>query len=166
MRCFGFDSQKAYINRNLKRYGYEYYAARNCNGVLCVYRKHKRMAVAAEWDNFRLIDLIDSPEFVCALTDNWRTNGVPREWGADIVLSRLKDTDLRDDPHLIEKMDEANERVRQTRAKDFRNMTESCLLESKSALQKAFSGINTSTLSKREETKRKRDNRRLLHGNS
>jgi hypothetical protein len=160
-RFFGYDSYKNYISRAVKVYDHDYYAARNRNGILCVYRKNQRMIVAAEWDDFKLFQLIDSPEFVCALTDNWRTNGRPREWGAEYILKRLRETDLHHDPELVEKLDQANAKVDESKMKNFRNQTEDHLRENMSAIRKSFSDINTSTLSKKEINKVKRDKRRF-----
>lgn len=156
-KCFGFDSQKAYINRHLKSYDYELYAQRNRDDILCIYRRRKREIVAAEWDGFKLLDFIDSPEFVFALTDTWKTNGTPREWGADYVLSRLREMDFWSDPEMFSKMERENDKINEIKRKDFRNETEAALLDNKRALQKSFGDINTANMSMREKRKEKQD---------
>lgn len=161
MACFGYDTQKSYINRNLKRYGPDYYCERNKDGILCVFRKNKRAVLAAEWDGFTLYNLIDSPEFVFALTDNWKTTGKPREWGSEHVLLRLKETDWWANPNLLDEMDKQNAKIDEAKARDLRNQTESYLADNHSVFKKAFADINTANLSKREARKINKDKRRF-----
>lgn len=154
------------LNRTLKVYDRELYAKENRDGILCVLRKKKRFIHVGDFNGVALFDLVDSPDFVLALTDNWKTNGTPREWGALVVIERLRQTDVWHDPDLIDKIDRENAKIDEMRSKDRISNTEAFLLDNKRGLQKAWNDINTSSLSKKEDHKRKRDlNRRLKDGN-
>jgi hypothetical protein len=149
------DQFTKYLTRCLRGYDGDLIAHRNSSGVACVMRKLKKFRPVIVGEGFRFLNLADSWDFVFALTDNWTLNGVPRDWGAENVLSRLKALDIFNDPKLIEKMDEENAKVDKTKAKDHANMTEAFVLDNKRAFQKAFSDINTSTMSMRDKRKEK-----------
>lgn len=152
-----FDQRIARLNQRIKRYDNELYAKRSFNNIVCVYRRNYRYTKVYEEGTVRLYDLIQSPQFVFALTDNWKTNGVPRDWGSEVVLNRLKQMDFWSDEKMLDKMEQQNEKVREAKERDFKNQNESFLIEHKKQFQKAFSEINTSTLSKRETRKIKND---------
>lgn len=154
------------LNRSLKVYDRELYSKVNKDGILCVFRRKKRYVYVCDFNGAPLYDLVESPDFVFALTDNWKTTGIPREWGSQVVLERLRKMDAWADPDLIEKIDRENEKIDEIKRKDRISNTEAYLLDNKREIQKAWNDINTSTLSKREEHKRIREkNRRIKDGN-
>lgn len=144
------DSRTKYITKVVSRYDRELYAKRNRDGILCVFRKGKRAEELYRDDDMAILGYVDSPSFVLALTDNWKTSGKPRDWGALLVEKKLKDMDAWADPELLDKFDKQNEKVDEIRKKDFRNNTEAWVSDNKRMFQKAFSEINTANLSKRE----------------
>ena len=137
-----------YINRNIKRYDRELYCKLGSNGVMMIFRRNKRFVVTLKGHDFVLSNLIDSPELVFSLTDNWKANGKPIEWGYEKILERLKSIDIWDDPDFIEKMDRENEKIDEAKSRHFRNETEAALLDNKKAIQRGFSDVNTSLMSK------------------
>lgn len=155
-----FDQRLIRLNQRLKNYDSALYAKRNFGGMICVYRKNYRPYLAYEEGNTRLYDLMFSPHFVMALTDNWKTSGAPREWGSEVILNRLRLMDAWEDQRLLEKMDKENEKLRESKQRDFRNKTEDFLYDAHSRIKKSWSDINTATLSKDETRKRKLDKRK------
>lgn len=152
--------------RHLRRHDRDLYAARNKSGVICVYRKGWRYEPVLDSDELTLYASVFSPQYVLALTDTWKTNGAPCEWGVDRLLERVREIDLATNPDLLVRMEKENEKRDESKARDFRNETESMLYESRDAFKKAFNDINTSTLSKDDARRRRRDlGKEVKYGN-
>lgn len=146
------------ITRSLKRYDRELYCARNGNGVRCVYRKGKRYECVATFDDgAKLYSIVPSPEFIFALTDNWAPTGMPRAWGIDAILYRIKQIDSWDNERLFAEMDANNEKVDKSKERAFMNETEAFLSDYRRPLAKAFEDINTTSLDKSDKRKRLKD---------
>jgi hypothetical protein len=146
-------------NRHLKRYDRELYAKRDMDGIVSVYRRNKRF-VAYDLDGNDFQFLIDSPEFVVALTDNWTKTGHPVPWGPDLVLNRLGEIDSWAKKDLIEELDKQNEQVEKSRARGFRNEAEAFWSDNRKAFAKATDDILTHSLDKSDKKRRIRDGNR------
>ena len=70
-----FDQRAKRLTHRLKMYDNDLYAQRSFNGVLSVYRNAYRYVKVVDEDNVKLYDLKHSPQFIFALTDNWKTTG-------------------------------------------------------------------------------------------
>lgn len=139
------------ITRAIKRHDRELYCEKNREGKLCVYRKGSRVE---PYDvNGHLINFVrPAPYFVFALTENWKTNGVPVEWGIVPILERLKAIDLwnRD---LAEECIRSTEKTTQAIERDRKNSTESFLKEFRTQFARATNGVNTANLDKIDRRK-------------
>ena len=140
------------------------YCGRNKLGVPCLFRKGKKFELVFSDDDMTLFNLVENQEYIFALTHNFKTNGIPVEWGFDRIRSRVREIDAWENEKLFEEMDKKNEAVEQSRARDRMNQTEAYLADNHRLFQRAFNDINTSSLSKSDETRRKRD-RSLKYGN-
>lgn len=152
-----FDQRLVRLNHRIKSYDSALYAKRAFRDIICVYRKSYRSYLAYHDEDFKLYDLMLSPQFVFALTDNWKTSGAPRDWGSEVILNRLRLMDAWEDQKILEKMDKENEKLQESRKRDFRNKTEDFLYEKHSQIKKSWNEVNTSTLGKDDPRKRKRD---------
>lgn len=87
--------------------------------------------------------------YVFSLTDNWRKDGKPVEWGLLPILNRLKAIDLwnRD---LAGEVISQTEKYNETFERDKRNSIESFFYEFRSQFKKVFSDTNVSNLEKRD----------------
>jgi hypothetical protein len=158
---------EASYTRALKRYDRDLFCSRNKDGILCVFRKHKRFEPVCVADNFKILNLIVDKQFVCSLTANWTLRTEPRMWGIDHVLSKIREMDLQANEALLEKLDEQNEKVDQAEQRKFRNETEAFLADNRRQFAKAFDeslGLMHS-VSKDEPRKRLKD-RSIKNGNS
>lgn len=149
--------------KHLKRYDRDLYAGRTKDGALCVFRKHKSYELVCD-EPFKLYNLVEKPQFVLALTDTWTLRGVPRQWGIDHVLNKIRQMDLQANERLIEEMDAHNERVDESERRKFRNEAEAFLIDNRREFAKAFDGVLTHSLSK-DEPKRRLKDRSIKNGN-
>jgi len=145
--------------RALKRYDKDLFCVRNIDGVMCVFRKHKRFEPVCVDDNFRILNLITDKQYVCALTENWTLSTKPRQWGIDHVLTKIRQMDLQINENLLDDLDAKNEKVDESERRSFRNETEAFLADNRRQFAKAFDedfGLIHS-LSKDEPRKRLKD---------
>lgn len=75
-------------NQLVKRYDRDLYAQRNAMGKLIVMRKNLNPGASDFWEDDKTPD-----QFILALTDNWRINGTPTEWGYEQVRLKLAEMD-------------------------------------------------------------------------
>lgn len=137
------------ITRAIKLHDRELFCERSEEGKLCVYRKSSRVETYRLDDESVLHVVRPTPYFVFALTDNWRLAGEPKDWGIEPIMARLKALDLwnRDVAgDIIEQ--ELKERASLERERQ--NTIESFLLDYRRQFAKAFDGVNTSTLAKKD----------------
>ncbi len=148
----------------LRSYDRDLFAGRTKDGVPCVFRKAKRFEPVWVTDDFKLLNLIESKQFVFAITDNWMATGTPRDWGIDDVLDKVKKSDALANQALFDEMDAHNEKVDQIKKKDTRNDIESFWIDERKRFAKATDDILTHSLSK-DEPKRRLKDRSIKNGN-
>ncbi len=148
----------------LKSYDRDLYAARNNDGVTCVFRKIKRYIPICVDLDFRLMNLIEDKQYVCAVTDTWSLSGRSIDWGIDDVVGRVQKLDVLANKDLLEKMDAENEHLDKIKRKDLRNEMEAFWSHERRRFAKATDGILTHSLSKDEPRKRRKD-RSIKNGN-
>lgn len=150
----------------LKSYDRELFAARTKDGVLCVFRKSKRYEPVVVSDSFKILNLKEDKVLIFALTDTWTMGGVPRMWGVDSVLNRIKMIDTQANERFFEEMEEKNESVDKSSKRKFRNEAEAFWSDNRKEFIKAVDTTygTTTSLSKDEPRKRLKD-RSIKNGN-
>lgn len=118
----------------LKRYDSELFAVCNKPPRIDVYRQNR--------------DKLSPPHFIFSLTDTWTASGKPVDWGVEPVIARLRALDLWNSGIGVEHFIEQSEKEKEEELRNFRNNTESFLLDFRRQFAKATDGINTSTLEK------------------
>lgn len=83
-----------------------------------------------------------------SLTDTWKANGTPRNWGIDVVLNRVKANDLWNNPDFMNDFVKQNEAIEASKDRAFKNDVEAFLYDFRSEFHKATSDINTASLDK------------------
>ena len=159
--------QKSY-ERALKRYDKDLFVARNNMGVLCVFKKTKRFVSVCETENFKLLNLSDSVEYVFAITSTWGMNGQPRDYGIDDILFHIQKIDSLANKNFLAEMDAANAKVDEARDRSLKNELEGMLAYEKKRFQRAFDEIApiSRSMDKSDNKKRlKEKNRRIKDGN-
>jgi len=148
----------------LRSYDRDLFAGLTKDGLPCVFRRSKRYEAVCEFEGFRLLNLREDKQYVCAITDNWMASGKPRDWGIDHVVGHIKSIDALANEKLFEEMDAHNERVDEIKKKDMRNDIESFWIDERRAFAKATDDILTHSLSK-DEPKRRLKDRSIKNGN-
>lgn len=147
------DSRVRFIDRVVKNYDHELYAARTSDGIIRILRNGKRFMPFWFSEDVLLQVLVDSPQFVCALTHNWKTSGRPVDWGSERIVQRLKESDQAA-VDVISKIDEQNKKVDESKRRDFMNKTEDNLREAYSKIKESWGDIRTANMSM-DDRKRK-----------
>lgn len=147
----------ASLNRHLKHYDRELYAARSGH-TYQIYRKSYR------WDSYEyqgqgLAVLREQPHYIISLTDTWKPDGKPVEWGIEPLLAQIRSMDLWRDRGMYAEMVKKREREERWKEDTRSNNIRAAAIDMKRDLAKATNDINTSTLNKT-------DIRRLKNGYS
>jgi hypothetical protein len=156
---------KAY-ERALKRYDPDLFVERNVDGVLCVFKHHKRFVPVIDADGFKLYNLTYDKQYVFAITDTWGPRGKQRDYGVDDILHHIQKIDSLANAKFLEEIDEANAKVDKDKDKRLKNEWEGMLAYEKKRMQRAFDTIAPISrgMSKADNKKRLRD-RRIKNGN-
>jgi hypothetical protein len=149
------DSQTKFINRVVKAHDHELYAERGSDGTIRVLRKGKRFVKFFQDDSNTYYTVMDSPQFVCALTHNWLSNGIPRDWGSEVLIKRLKYHDVWNNEDLFAKLDRDSDKRAESKKRDWLNNAESWLSDQYSHIKKSWSDINTANMDKTERRRRR-----------
>lgn len=134
------------LTREVRKHDKNLYAKRNAKGTMCIWCNHKRTESYSLDENTSLSVVVEDPYLVFALTDTWGVRGNPAPWGATVVLNRLKAMDLANNPKIMEDLEKEDERVDESKRRDFVNSTESFLYDFRSQFKKTFNDINVSNL--------------------
>jgi len=139
------------ITKAIRSYDPKLYCEKDRDGKLCVYRKSQRVE-AYDFEGQTLLNVLPSPHFIFALTDNWKSDGRSVNWGLMPILERIKAIDLwnRD---LAEECLEREEKAKVIREKDARNSMENFLYDYRGQFKSVFKDINTSSLEKIDKRK-------------
>lgn len=148
------DSYTKFINRIIKIHDDKLYAERDSDGVVRVFRRGKRYVPFFEDGNVVYQTLVDSPHFVFALTDSWKSNGKPVDWGSEVILSRLRFNDLWSNEGLFDKLDKDSERMSESKKRDFMNSAEDFLSDQHSHIKKSWGDIRVANMDKTERRRR------------
>lgn len=130
------------VSKALKEHDVLLYAAEVKEGMIHVFRKSR--------------DLMRPPHFVLALTDNWQANGKPVEYGALVIMARIKAMDLWRDDTIVEALMKENEKASESKSRDRRNSVESFLYDFRDDFKRTFAYTNTSNFE--SKTRRMKDN--------
>lgn len=152
--------------KSLRRYDKDLFAGRTKDGVLCVFRKTKRYEPVVVSDSFKILNLKEDKVFVFALTDTWTLAGVPRMWGVDHVLNRVKQIDTQANERFFEEMEEKNEAVDKSQKRKFRNEAEAFWADNRKEFIKAVDTTYGTTVSlSRDEPRKRLKDRSIKNGN-
>ena len=158
------DSKAEFVSRVVKRHDFSLYAERGSDGIIRIFRKGKRFVPFTSTDDAIYYNVIDSPHFVFALTHNWTSNGIPRDWGSEVIIKRIKHHDLWSNEDLFDKMERDSDKKEESKKRDFMNSTESFMSDQYSHFKKSWKDINVSNMDKTEKRKRRFEARKELKG--
>lgn len=140
------------ITKAVKRYDYLLFCKRNIEGKQCIYRQGKLLESYMLDDSKVLYNVKSTPNFIFALTHNWKESGYTVDWGIEPILARLKAIDLwkRD---LADECEKNEEKHIESLARERKNTTESFLYEFRDKFKKTFSDVNTANMNKKIKKK-------------
>lgn len=134
----------------IKRYDSQLYC-KDREGKLCIFRKGQRIE-SYDVDGVTIDFVRPAPHFVCALTDDWTTNGKPVEWGLMPILERLQSHNLweRD---IVKELQNAYDKKEASKSRELDNHIESYLKDNRKAFAKATDDVLTHSMSKTDKRK-------------
>lgn len=156
------DSQVRFITRVVRSHDRDLFAERSHLGHVRIMRKAYRAVAYDMGDGNNLIYNEDSPQFIFALTDNWTANGKPRDWGALVVLERLKKHDSWNNEALLAELEKEEEQAEAVKEKDFKNSNEAWLADNHKKFKESFKDVRIANFDKSDRRRRKFDARMEL----
>jgi hypothetical protein len=141
------------ITNALRAHDDKLYCAKSKEGTLCVYRRSYRLEPYQIGDNV-LVDLRPAPFFIFALTDTWKLNGLPREWGIDPIMHRIREIDGWS-RNVAQDLIKGYEKDAESKDRDIDNQNEAFLKDFRKQFAKTTDGINTASMKKID--KRRKD---------
>lgn len=151
------------ITRAIQRYDRELFCERDYKGRFAIFRRDFGHDDCWLDESTCIHVLVERPQLVMHLTDNWGANGLPVDWGIDPILFRLKEIDghSRDLMHELEASQRKNE---ESKDRKLASETEAFVKDWRKDFAKATSDINTSSMEKKDS--RRIAERKLRYGNS
>lgn len=153
------DSQVLFINKVVRAHDRDLFAERSRLGHINIMRKAKRTETVEIDENTSLAVLKDSAQFVFALTENWTVGSRPVDWGAEVVLDRLKQHDAWNNERLLKELEEAEEKALESKKRDLKNQNEAWLSDNHSMFKKTFSDVRVANMDKSERRRRRYEQR-------
>lgn len=134
------DAHCRLINRIVKGHDRDLSATRSHLGMIVIDRKASVSAPAQR---------------VFALTDDWTMNGKPRDWGAEVVLDRLKKHDLATNTRLMQDLEEREEELAKQKERDLENKNEAWAYEYHRTFKETFKDTLTHSMDKSERRRQR-----------
>lgn len=153
------DSQVRFMTKVVKAHDRDLFAERSHLGYIRIMRKSCRHEVYDMGDGAVLVAQRDSSQFVCALTDDWSAGGRPVEWGALVVLERIKKHDVWNNEALFAELEKEEEQRVERQERDLKNKNEAWLADQHQNFRKAFSDIRIANFDKSDRRRRKFEKR-------
>lgn len=141
------------ITRAVKQYDRELYCGRDKEGKLCIFRKSLRWEAYELEENVVLRVARPAPHLVFPLTDNWKSQGMPVDWGVMPILDRLRAHDLHN-RDLVRELEKEYDKNKEQLARESHNQAEACASEMRNQFKKAFADVNTSSMAKIERKRK------------
>lgn len=139
-----------------QRFDKDLIARRNIDGVLQVCQLVRRWEVI-DLEGEMVLYPRNIPTLVFSLTDNWSTNGTPVSWGYEPLYNKFRQIALDRRDEAFRELEEMNEKVRQSKDRDFKNRVEDAAYEACDVFKKTFNDINTANMDKTNDVRRKAD---------
>ena len=88
--------------------------------------------------------------YVMSLTEDWRLESRPVEWGELPIIERMREIDSHNPDSIVNRMEELNAKADESKQRDFLRRTEDSIREWQPIFKEAVKDINTSTMKKIE----------------
>jgi len=158
------DTELFRFNKLVRRFDRDLSARRSIHGVIQICQKKRR------WDAFDLDGQIiryayDDLSPVFGLTHNWSSFGDGVSWGVLPVLAKLNEISLSRRDELRRELEKERDRLDEEKRRDRMNKFEGIAEETHAVYKEALKDVNTSSMDKTKDPRRKFD-RSIRYGNS
>lgn len=143
-------------NKLAKKFDKDLMARRNIDGTLQICQ------MVRKWEPIDICGLTvlypyESPHLVFNCTDNWSANGTPVSWGYEPLYQKLREISLDRRDALFQEMEIIRQKSQDAKERALRNKCEDIAYETRDIFKKTFSDVNTSTMDKSKDVRRKID---------
>lgn len=153
------DSEVRFINRTVRAHDRDLFAERSHLGYIRIMRRSYQAVAYDMGGGDVIVDHQYSPQFVFALTDDWTANGSPRDWGAMVVLDRLRKHDAWNNEALFAELEKEEKEAEERKERDFKNSNEAWLADQHSTFKEAFKDVRIANFDKSDRRRRKFEKR-------
>jgi hypothetical protein len=141
------------LNQFVKTYDKMLYI-KESKGMAQLYRKDYRFETY-DIDGMTLRVAVEQPLFILALTDTWKLDGKPVEWGLEPFSEQLKSMDSWTRVNMFEEMVKRRERNEEIEKQSKKNEIRAVAADSRRDFAKATNDINVSSLAKTDRRRLK-----------
>lgn len=134
----------------LKSHDRALYASRSSNGMIQVWRQADRWEASLIPEGAENPDR-PCPQFILPLTDNFKLNGKPVEWGLDPLLRMIQSMDSWSQEDILGDVTKTRESEKRVRERSRNNDIRARAYDMRREFARSFNDINTSTLAKPEQ---------------
>lgn len=152
------DYELSRVKKLVSRFDRELTARRSFHGVIQVCQKKRRWN-HYEFDSKTILYPFDELIPVFGLTKNWSAYGEGVSWGYLPIYGRLRELSLERQVERFREMEKVQEETQRIKAKDRMNMFEDFARETRGVFKTAFNDINTGSMDKSNDVRRKIDRR-------
>lgn len=147
------DERLRQINRTVKAYDPTLLATRRANGMIMVLRRGDRLA-ASDFNQSEPELTHLNPQFILALTDTWKVDGIPVNRGLEPLLQELRSRDGWNDPNIYRDLKKRREQKEEDQARARKNEFRAIAADARKDFAKATNDINTSILEKTDNRRK------------
>lgn len=149
------DERLRQINRTVKAYDPTLFATRKASGMVLILRRGTRL-LASDYNQSEPEIAHLNPQFIFALTHNWKVDGQPIELGMEPLMQELRSRDGWNDPNIFRDMKKRQDRNKADLDRTQRNEIRARAADLRRDFALATNDINTSTLEKVDRRREKK----------
>lgn len=130
------------ISKELKKYDKKLYAIRTREGMIQIFREGQRIQDSC-YDEQSVDSYIlrPFPQFILALTHNWRVTGRPVDWGIEPLMKQMMSMDTWKEDRMYEKLCENREREVEIKKQSEKNEMRALIADSREDFKKAANDL-------------------------
>lgn len=150
------DYELSRVNSIVQEFDKDLIARRNKDGVIQVCQLIRQWD-AMDIDGKTVMYPRDIPSLVFSLTDTWTVNGKAAEWGHEPLYWKLKEISFERRDEMLRDIEQTNQKAQESKQRDLKNHFEAAAYEACDVFKKTFNDINTSSMDKSKDPRRRQD---------
>lgn len=150
------DYELSRAHRLVKRFDKDLIARRNKDGVLQVCQLIRKWD-AVEVEGLTVLYPREDLQLVFNCTDTWTASGKPVSWGLEPLYQKMRQISFDRRDELLKEIAISEEKSRESKDRALKSKCEAIAIETRDIYKKTFSDVNTATMDKSRDSRRKQD---------